>query len=88
MLDHFGGGERAEPAAGAIVGAAREAGKKAGGEQIAGAGGVDHALDRKGRHRFGPVRADHQTALLAARHHRGARYRRATPSIAVSKSAV
>jgi hypothetical protein len=32
VLDHFAGRERAEAAAGAIVGAAGEAGEKAGGE--------------------------------------------------------
>ena len=41
MLDHLGGGERAETAAGPVVGAARKTGQEPGREQIAGAGRVD-----------------------------------------------
>src|SRR5271156_5280327 len=71
MLDHFARGQRAEAAAGAIVGATGEAGEEAGGEQIAGAGGVDDTLYRESRYRLDAVGADHQTTLLAARDHRG-----------------
>ena len=69
MLDHLGGGERAEPSAGAVVGAAREPGQKSRREQIAGAGRVDDALDRERRHRLSAVGTGHQAPLLAARHH-------------------
>ncbi len=47
MLDHLAGGERAEPARGRVVGAAGEAAEEPGGEEIAGAGRVDHLLDRR-----------------------------------------
>src|SRR5579872_1638754 len=51
MLNHLGGRERAEPSASAVVGAARETGQEAGGEQIARPGRIHHPLDRKGRYR-------------------------------------
>src|SRR4051794_41945439 len=40
VLDHFGGGERAEPAAIFMAGAAYQAEQESRGEQVAGAGGV------------------------------------------------
>ncbi len=51
VLDHFGGGERAQPAGGLMAGAAHQAEQESGGEQVAGAGGVHHPLDRERRHR-------------------------------------
>src|SRR5580700_8111422 len=71
VLDHFACGQRAEAAAGAIVGATGEAGEEAGGKQIAGASSVDDTFDWKSRHRLDAVGTDHQTTLLAARDHRG-----------------
>ena len=41
MLDDLGRGERAEPRRGAVVGPARKSDQETGGEQVAGAGGVD-----------------------------------------------
>ena len=35
-----------------MIGAARKPEQEAGGEQVAGAGGVDQLVDRRGRHRF------------------------------------
>src|ERR1700727_429514 len=55
VLDHFARGQRAEAAAGAIVGTAGETGQETRGEQIAGACGVDDTLDRKSRHRLDAV---------------------------------
>src|ERR1700722_20287134 len=72
MWDRHGGGQRVEPAAGAVIGAARQTREEAGGEKIAGAGRIDNALDRKGLYRFGPRRADYQAAFFAPRHHGGA----------------
>src|SRR5262249_27902242 len=48
MLDDLGGGQAAESTAGRQVAAAAIAVKKAGGILVAGAGGVDHAVDRRG----------------------------------------
>src|SRR6185312_2453232 len=72
MPNDLGCGERAEPAAGAVIGAAREPGQEASGKQVAGTGGIDHPLDRESRHGFGSLRADDDTALFAPRHHRDA----------------
>ena len=51
VLDHFGRGERSQPAGIFMTGAAHQTEQKSGGEQIAGAGGIHHLLDRKCRHR-------------------------------------
>ena len=51
VLDHFGGRERAKPAGIFMAGVTHQAEQEAGGEEIAGAGGVDQFLDRRGRHR-------------------------------------
>ena len=51
MLDHFGGGDRAQLKARLQPQPARFTGQEAGGEQIARAGGVDQPVDRLGRDR-------------------------------------
>ncbi len=45
-----------------------EPGQKAGGEEIAGAGRIDHFLDRKRIHRMGFVARDDDRALFRSRH--------------------
>src|SRR5882724_10008018 len=49
VLDHFGGGERAEAAGIFMAGVTHQAEQETGGEQIAGACRVDEFLDRKCR---------------------------------------
>src|SRR5262249_38618673 len=71
MLDDFGRGQRAKPAAAAVVDAAPKTTQKTGGEQIAHAGRNDDPLDRERGYRLDPFRADNETTLLAARHDRG-----------------
>ena len=68
MLDDLGGNQGPEPSRCAVVGAPSHANEKAGCEQVARAGGVDHPLDRAGRNCVGFLPSHHQTALLAARH--------------------
>ena len=67
---------------------AREAGQKAGGEKIAGAGRIDESGDRDRVHRMRFLARDDERALFAARHRRqnvlAAQLRRR----AVAKSAV
>src|SRR4029453_526565 len=46
MLDHSGGGETPQPERGLETELARLAGEEAGGEQFAGASGVDQPVDR------------------------------------------
>ena len=70
MLDHFGSRQRAEAGGGAVVLAARQPDQETGGEQIAGAGDVDHAVDRHRLHRLDRLAGDHHAAFLAARDHR------------------
>src|SRR6266700_1839872 len=49
VLNHFGGGECAEAAGVLMTGVADQADQESGGEQIAGAGGVDEFFNRKRR---------------------------------------
>src|SRR5882757_8593816 len=51
MLDHFGGGECAEAAGIFMTGVAHQAEQESGGEQVAGARGVDEFFDRECRRR-------------------------------------
>src|SRR5712691_11958253 len=69
MLDHLGGGERAEPRRGRKIDAAREPEQKSGREQVPGAGGIDQPLDRKRGDATRAVPGNDPAALLAARHH-------------------
>src|SRR5262249_6295271 len=70
MLDHFGGCQRPKPRRVAILGAAREPHQKTRGEQIAGAGSVDHALHGARRNSVGFLARHDQTTPFAARDHR------------------
>src|SRR4029077_6282114 len=69
MLDHLGGGERAEARGALVADPLRDAKEEARRKQVAGTGGVDHALDRRGRDGEHPVARGDDAALLAARHH-------------------
>ncbi len=70
MLDHFGGGERAHTGGGAVILAVRMSDQESGGEQVAGAGDIDHFFNRHGLHRLDAVAGDHDAAFFAARYHR------------------
>ena len=65
--------------------AAGEAVEEAGGEEIAGAGGIDHLCNRRGRHRDAIFGGDHHRAFLAPRQHRDSASPR-TAAAAFSKS--
>ena len=66
VADHLGGRQRAEAARGPEVVAVGEPEQEAGGEEVAGAGGVDDALDRAGVDHVHLVAGDDHRALLAA----------------------
>src|SRR3954471_10127518 len=68
MLDHLGRRQRAELSGVLVAGPAHQTEQESGGEQIAGAGGVHHLVDRESRHRGYAVTLDNDTAFLAAGH--------------------
>ncbi len=67
MLDDLGRRQRAEAGRGAVVLAARQADQETGGEQVAGAGDVDHTVDRHRLYRLDGVAGHHHAAFLTAR---------------------
>ena len=66
MRDHLGSGHAAEPRAGGVIEPLDQTGKEAGGKEIAGTGGIDHALDRMRLDALGGLPGHHQGALLGA----------------------
>ena len=66
VLDHLGRRQRPEPGTIALVGAARQPDQESGREQVAGAGRIDHLVDRLRPHRVVLLARDDQAALLAA----------------------
>src|SRR5579864_1483451 len=69
MRDDFGGAQAAELAAGCEITVVRQSVEKSGGIEIAGAGGVDHARNRR-RRDVPHVRLGHDVrAALATRQH-------------------
>src|SRR6267154_2232161 len=69
MLDHFGGGERAELGGSPVVLIARKPDQEPRGEQIARAGGIDELVDRRRVHDFVAFARHDHAAFFAARHH-------------------
>jgi len=67
MLDHLGGGKRAEARGPLVACATGEAMEETRRKEIAGTGGVDHPRNLFGRHRQRAVARDHDAAILAAR---------------------
>ena len=86
MLDHFGGRERAEPRAVAVILPARKPGQEAGREQVARAGRVDELADRRGRAPPRCSRARRPRSPSRCASPRRASRRCAAPRCAVSKS--
>src|SRR4051812_27483123 len=64
MLDDFGSGERAEPAAILMAGAACQSEQETGGEQIASTGGVHKLLDGECGHRNNTILRSDDAALF------------------------